>query len=407
MQILHILDHSLPLHSGYSFRTANILREQQRRGWETHQLTGPRQTGCTVSEETAENLHFHRTPSPTGLGSRHPLIGPWLETRQTEQRLLELATRLKPDILHAHSPVLDALPALRVARRLGLPVVYEIRAFWEDAAVDHGTTHEGSARYRATRALETWLMQRVDHIFTICEGLRRDILARGILPDKVTVIPNAVDIAHFQLASPPDPALKRQLGLDTNARLLGFIGSFYAYEGLDLLLDALPRLLQTDPDLRVLLVGGGPQETNLKTQAQRLGLADRVVFTGRVPHTEVNRYYDLVDLLVYPRHSMRLTELVTPLKPLEAMAQGRLLVASDVGGHRELIRDGETGRLFAAGNVEALAQAIRDLLAHESDWPAMRQAGRRFVEQERNWTQSVAHYAAPYTHLIERARRSR
>jgi len=406
MQILHILDHSLPLHSGYSFRTANILCEQQRRGWKTHQLTGPRQTGCTVSDETAEGLHFHRTPAPTGLGSRHPLIGPWLETRQTEQRLLELATRLKPDILHAHSPVLDALPALRVARRLGLPVVYEIRAFWEDAAVDHGTTHEGSVRYRATRALETWVMQRVDHLFTICEGLRHDILARGIPPDKVTVIPNAVDIEHFQLASPPDPGLKRQLGLDANARILGFIGSFYAYEGLDLLLDALPHLLQTHPDIRVLLVGGGPQEGNLKAQAQRLGLADRVVFTGRVPHTEVNRYYDLVDLLVYPRHSMRLTELVTPLKPLEAMAQGRLLVASDVGGHRELIRNGETGQLFAAGNVEALAQAIRDLLAHEADWSAMRQAGRRFVEQERNWTQSVAHYADPYRHLIERASRS-
>lgn len=401
MQIQHILDHSLPLHSGYSFRTANILREQQRRGWKTHQLTGPRQTGCTVSEETAEGLHFHRTPAPTGLGSRHPLIGPWLETRLTERRLLELATRLKPDILHAHSPVLDALPALRVARRLGLPVVYEIRAFWEDAAVDHGTTHEGSARYRATRALETWVMQRVDHIFTICEGLRRDILARGIPPDKVTVIPNAVDITHFQLAGPPDPALKRRLGLDTNARLLGFIGSFYAYEGLDLLLDTLPRLLQTHPDLRVLLVGGGPQEANLKAQAQQLGLADKVVFTGRVPHTEVSRYYDLVDLLVYPRHSMRLTELVTPLKPLEAMAQGRLLVASDVGGHRELIHDGETGRLFAAGNIEALTQAISDLLAHESSWPAMRQAGRRFVEQERNWTKSVDYYAEPYRRLAK------
>jgi len=406
MQVMHILDHSLPLHSGYSFRTANILREQQRRGWKTHQLTGPRQTDCTVSEETTEDLHFHRTPAPTGLGSRHPLIGPWLETRQTEQRLLELATRLKPDILHAHSPVLDALPALRVARRLGLPVVYEIRAFWEDAAVDHGTTREGSVRYRATRALETWVMQRVDHLFTICEGLRHDILARGIPPDKVTVIPNAVDIEHFQLASPPDPELKRQLGLEANARIFGFIGSFYAYEGLDLLLDALPHLLQTHPDIRVLLVGGGPQEANLKAQAQRLGLTDRVVFTGRVPHTEVNRYYDLVDLLVYPRHSMRLTELVTPLKPLEAMAQGRLLVASDVGGHRELIRNGETGQLFAAGNVEALAQGIRDLLTHEADWSAMRQAGRRFVEQERNWTQSVAHYAEPYRHLIERASRS-
>ena len=402
MRILHILDHSLPLHSGYSFRTANILREQQQRGWETHQLTGPRQTDCQVLVEESEGLRFNRTPAPTGLGSGHPLIGPWLETGHTERRLLELANRLKPDILHAHSPVLDALPALRVGRRLGLPVVYEIRAFWEDAAVDHGTTHEGSARYRATRALETWVMNRVDHLFTICEGLRSDIVSRGIPSAKVTVIPNAVDIEHFQLASPPDPALKLQLGLDEHTRVIGFIGSFYAYEGLDLLLDALPHLLQTHPDLRLLLVGGGPQETNLKAQAQRLGIASQVVFTGRVPHTQVNRYYDLVDVLAYPRHSMRLTELVTPLKPLEAMAQGRLLVASDVGGHRELIRDGETGRLFAAGKVEALARAIRDLLAREADWPAMRQAGRRFVEQERNWTKSVDNYEEPYRRLSGR-----
>lgn len=400
MRILHILDHSLPLHSGYSFRTANLLREQQRRGWETHQLTGPRQSGCRASEDESEGLRFHRTQAPDGPGARHPLIGPWLETRQTESRLLELAARLKPDILHAHSPVLDALPALRVSRRLGIPLVYEIRAFWEDAAVDHGTTHEGSLRYRATRSIETWVMKGVDHLFTICEGLRRDIVSRGIPPEKVTVIRNAVDIEHFQLANPPDQALKHRLGLE-NGRVIGFIGSFYAYEGLDLLLDALPQLLQTQPDLRILLVGGGPQEANLKAQAQRLGIANKVVFTGRVPHAEVSRYYDLIDLLVYPRHSMRLTELVTPLKPLEAMAQGRLLVASDVGGHRELIRDGETGQLFAAGDVEALTQSICNLLARESDWPAMRQAGRRFVEQERNWRRSVDNYAEPYARLVQ------
>ena len=126
-------------------------------------------------------------------------------------------------------------------------------------------------------------MRRLDHLFTICEGLRHDILARGIPPDKVTVIPNAVDIEHFQLANPSDPELKHQLGFDANAPILGFIGSFYAYEGPDLLLDALPRLLQTHPDIRVLLIGGSPQEANLKAQIQRLGLANRVVFTGRVP----------------------------------------------------------------------------------------------------------------------------
>jgi glycosyltransferase involved in cell wall biosynthesis len=161
--------------------------------------------------------------------------------------------------------------------------------------------------------------------------------------------------------------------------------------------------LQQRPDVRVLLVGGGPQDAALKAQAQRLGVADKVVFTGRVLHADVQRYYDLVDVLAYPRHSMRLTELVTPLKPLEAMAQGRLLVASDVGGHKELIRHGETGMLFKAGNAQALTQTVVDLLAAQATWPAIRQAGRRFVEEERNWTRSVANYAKVYASLAARA----
>ena len=321
--------------------------------------------------------------------------------RATEARLEQLARELKPDVLHAHSPVLNAIPAIRVGKRLGIPVVYEIRAFWEDAAVDHGTTAEGSIRYRATRAMETWALKRVDHAFTICEGLRADIVARGIPAAKVTVIPNAVDIEGFQLSGDPDPELRRQLGL-ADCTTVGFVGSFYAYEGLDLLLDAFPALLQNRPDLRLLLVGGGPQDANLKAQAQRLGVADKVVFTGRVPHSEVSRYYDQIDLLAYPRHSMRLTELVTPLKPLEAMAQGRLFVASDVGGHKELIRDGETGKLFKAGSAEALAAAIDDMLDHRECWPAMREAGRHFVEEVRNWKNSVANYIPVYGRLTQR-----
>ena len=302
-------------------------------------------------------------------------------------------------MLHAHSPVLNAIPALRVGRRLGLPVVYEVRAFWEDAAVDHGTTHEGSARYRLTRSLETWALKRADHVTTICEGLRSDIVGRGVPAERVTVIPNAVDIEAFDPGGTPDEALKAELGL-AGCTVVGFIGSFYAYEGLDLLLDALPRIVRTLPDVRLLLVGGGPQEQALREQAARLGLESSVVFTGRVPHAEVQRYYDLIDVLAYPRHSMRLTELVTPLKPLEAMAQGRLLVASDVGGHRELIRDGETGMLFRAGSADSLAETIVQLLAKREYWPELRLAGRRFVEQERNWAASVARYHDVYGGLL-------
>lgn len=408
LRVLHVLDHSIPLHSGYTFRTLSLLREQRKLGWETHHLTSPKHgagLGAKADgalEQTVDGWHFHRSPAAvvSKLGGL-PGLGQWQLMGVLQKRLQTVAEALRPDIIHAHSPVLNALPALKVGRRLGIPVVYEVRAFWEDAAVDHGTTAEGSLRYRLTRAMETHALKRVDHVFTICEGLRSDIVARGVGADRVTVIPNAVDIEAFEPGGRPDAALKAQLGL-TDCTVLGFIGSFYAYEGLDLLLDALPQILARRPEVRVLLVGGGPQDEALKAQAQRLGVADKVVFTGRVPHAEVTRYYDLVDALVYPRHSMRLTELVTPLKPLEAMAQGRILVASGVGGHQELIRDGETGLLFAAGQAEALAAAVNRLLATPELWPRLRAQGRQFVENERNWRASVSRYPAVYERLLPR-----
>lgn len=395
LRVLHVLDHSIPLHSGYTFRTLSILREQARLGWTTFHITSPKQGPTANAFDDVDDLRFHRTPMLTGPLSRLPISRELLLMKRLEQRLEEVARAVQPDIIHAHSPVLNAFPAIRVGRRLGIPVAYEIRAFWEDAAVDHGTTREGSLRYRASRQLETRAIRQADHVFTICEGLRSDIAARGIDKEKITVIPNAVDIESFAPDGAPDEALKAQLGL-AGCTVVGFIGSFYAYEGLDLLLDAFPLILFQLPDVRILLVGGGPQEDALKAQAQRLGIADKVVFAGRVPHAEVQRYYDLVDVLAYPRHSMRLTELVTPLKPLEAMAQGRLLVASDVGGHRELIRDGETGMLFHAGSATSLAAAIVKLMAKSEYWPEIRAAGRQFVERERNWQASVARYCEPY-----------
>ncbi|MDP1924764.1 MAG: glycosyltransferase, exosortase A system-associated [Thiobacillus sp.] len=402
MKILHVFDHTLPLHSGYTFRSAAILREQRKLGWDTYHLSGPKQINCSVAEEDADGLHFYRTPKPTGLLAKLPGADPFAVMGAIESRLFELAQTLRPDVIHAHSPVLDAVPAIRVGRKLGIPVVYEIRAFWEDAAVDHGTTQAGSLRYKLTRALETWAVKNADAVTVICEGLRQDLAARGIEPGKITVIPNAVDIDKFSVGGKPDSGLKMKLGLGTS-RVLGFIGSFYAYEGLDLLLDALPAILKQMPDVKVLLVGGGPQEVALKKQVMALDLKERVIFTGRVPHGEVNRYYDLIDVLVYPRHPMRLTELVTPLKPLEAMAQGRLMVASDVGGHKELIADGKTGVLFRAGQADDLAAKVVGLLQDESGWDEMKRNGREFVDSERNWAASVARYRSVYGGLIRGA----
>ena len=404
MRILHVLDHSLPLHSGYTFRTREILRQQRLLGWETFHLTSPKHGlggGRRVDREEADGLLFYRTPVPPVASA--PLLGQLAISHALERRLLSLAGELEPDIIHAHSPALNGRAALRVARRLGIPFIYEIRAFWEDAAVDHGTSRENGLRYKLTRMLETHVVRHADHVTTICEGLRRDIIARGIAPDRVTVIPNAVDIEEFPPEQARDEALARAHGLE-GGLVLGFIGSFYAYEGLDVLLQALPGILQGLPDVRVLLVGGGPEEQNLRGLARRLGLEKVVAFTGRVDHGRVRDYYRLMDIMVYPRHSMRLTELVTPLKPLEAMANCRLVIASDVGGHRELIRDRQTGWLFRAGDPSALARGVLELAAAREIWPRLRAAGRRFVEEERNWPASVARYRGIYEGLVRHTR---
>lgn len=399
MRILHVLDHSLPLHSGYTFRTAAILREQRALGWETLQLTTPRHGTAAADAEDVGGWRFHRTAASRNAVSMIP-GGVYLqEMAATARRVAQLSASFHPDVLHAHSPVLNALPTLRVGHRRGIPVVYEVRALWEDAAVDHGRTREGSVRYRASRALESLALRHADHVTTICEGLREEIIARGIAADRITVIPNAVDTDEFRGGTEPDAALRTRLGLD-GATVVGFAGSFYAYEGLDLLIEAAAQLLPRLPRLKLLLVGGGFQEPALKALAAERRIADRVVFAGRVPHGEVQRYYDLIDVLAYPRHRMRLTEIVTPLKPLEAMAQGRMFVASDVGGHRELVRDGETGFLFPAGDAAALARAIEAVLARRAEWPRLSAQARRFVEAERTWARSVGRYASVYQSLL-------
>lgn len=403
LRILHVLDHSIPLQSGYTFRTCGIIREQQRLGWTTVQLTSPKHTAAGPAEEDVDGLHFYRTPTPNGLMARIPLLREISQMRATARRLAEIARDTRPDVLHVHSPVLNAFPALWVGRQMRIPVVYEVRAFWEDAAVDHGTNREWGPRYRATRALETFAMRRADRVTTICDGLKTDIVARGIAESRVTVIPNAVDVTAFAFDTAPDAALKHALGLD-GCTIVGFIGSFYAYEGLDLLLEATESIVERVPHARVLLVGGGPHESSLKATAKNLGIEDKVIFAGRVPHRDVQRYYSIVDILAYPRRSMRLTELVTPLKPLEAMAQGKLFVASDVGGHRELILDRQTGVLFRAGDAKSLADAVVGLLADRASWPQLRAEGRRFVERERSWQGSVARYQGVFDGLTTRTR---
>ena len=392
MRVLHVLDHSLPLQSGYVFRTLGILSAQREFGWGTVQLTSPRYHSGETAIERVDGWEFHRTLT---RASRSPLIREVQEMRATERKLHELIAQYQPDILHSHSPVLNGIPALRAARRAKLPLIYEVRAFWEDAAVDLGRTRANSLRYRAIRQLETYVLQRADGVVTLCEGMRKEIARRGIPDQRIAVVPNAVEPTHFGRVQERDQSLAKSLEL-SDRTVLGFIGSFYHYEGLDLLLSALPQIRAARPDTVLLLVGGGPEEAKLRSKISQENLAEAVRFVGRVPHGEVRRYYDLVDYFVYPRRRIRLTELVTPLKPLEAMAEGRIVLASDVGGHRELIRDSETGFLFAPDDPASIAHRVIEVLSKKDEHSRIRDAARDYVATERTWPVCASSYRELY-----------
>jgi len=400
MKVLHALDHSLPVSDGYAFRSDAILRGQRALGWQTVQVTGPKHPPAEGDTEIAAGLEYLRTRSGEDWLSALPAGDQLAVITGLRRRLRGVIARERPDLVHAHSPCLNAIAAMS----LGLPVVYEMRSSWEDAAVSSGTTTEGSARYRASRALETWALRRANAVTTICEGLRRDVIARGIPAERVTVVPNAVDpqaLRAARSAAGAGAAARARLGLG-GEWVLGFIGSFFAWEGLTLLLDALPAVVARRPEVRLLLVGAGAQDALLREQSERLGLGRHVLFAGQVPHHEVADLYEAIDLLVYPRLPMRLTDMVTPLKPLEAMALGKLFVASDVGGHKELVRHGETGVLFDAGNREALAACILSVMDDPGLQQRLREAGPRYIDQERTWVRVVPRYREVYERVLGR-----
>jgi len=399
-RILHVLDHSLPAHSGYTFRTRALMKAQVAKGWAVAGVTGVRHPEPGPDGETVDGLTFYRTPP---IAPARSPIREWREIGALAKRVAALVEEWKPDLLHAHSPVLDAMAALRVGKRLGIPVIYEIRAFWEDASVGNGTGREGSLRYRLTKRVETHAVKSADAVAVICEGLRGDLIARGIDPAKIIVSPNGVDLELFGDPPPRDDALAETLGLAADDVVIGYIGSFYDYEGIDDLIAAMPALVAAQPGARLLLVGGGPMEAALKRQAAASPAAPHIHFVGRVPHSQVERYYSLIDILAYPRKKMRLTDLVTPLKPLEAMAQGKLVAASDVGGHRELIEDGKTGTLFAPDDPGAIAHALAALLENRGIWPERRRTARIFVETHRNWSSNILRYEPVYQRLLRGA----
>ena len=388
-RVLHVLDHSLPIGSGYSYRSRSILLAQRRLGLEPTVVTSPKQgpgpDGCDV----LDGISHYRTG---GAAGGVPIVHELNLMRRLAGRIADIARSERIEVIHAHSPVLNGLPALWAGRRLGLRTVYEVRTLWEDAAVSHGTHAEASVRYRASRFLETVVLRQADAVIAICNGLRAEVIGRGVAPSRVTVIPNGVGSEWFE-PQPRAAALAERLGV-ADGPVLGYIGSFSHYEGLPFLIEAMPEIALRVPGVKLILAGSGRDEEAVRAAARRAGPS--VVMLGRVPQAQVRDLYTLLTALVLPRQRMRITELVTPLKPLEAMAAGIPVLASDVGGHAELIADGRTGLLFKAESRDSLVEQAVRIVGDERLRSHLIESARRWVREERTWDRTTTGYLRAY-----------
>lgn len=354
MKILHVLNISIPDMAGYTSRAYYLVNGQKKLGVEPVVLASERQVSKSDTFiDTFDGIRYYRTVRNNGLIRKIPFLAQINEINDLGKQVAKVCRKEKIDIVHAHSPSLVGAACLDFCRRNKIPLVYEIRAFWEDAAVDSGAVVEGSLNYKLRRHHETKVVRCADTVITICSGLKNDLLNRNIPADKIHIVPNGVDHELFKPLE-TDVKLKEALGM-SGKTIIGFIGSFFNFEGLQDLIRAMPLIILKNVNTILLLVGKGQVDKELRELAISLNLEKNVVFVGQIPHDQVSNYYSIIDVLVYPRISKRITELVTPLKPLEAMSMAKSTLMSDVGGLRELVDAENVAVFFRAGDVTDLA----------------------------------------------------
>lgn len=383
----------MPYVCGYSLRSDHILSLQKQAGIEIAVVSSARQPDNRV-DEVINGIRYFRTPSPRLAPSP---IREWQLMNALKQQVRRACREFAPDIIHAHSPVLVGAPAAAVARAASIPFVYEIRDLWENAVVDRGRFSMMSPSYRLARWFETSVLRRADAIVAIGENLQRELQARS--GKDVLIVANGVDTESFQ---PLQPAGEWTRAWNpSGGPLLAYIGSFQPYEGLDVLVRAMPLIAARRSDVSLIVAGDGPERPALEQLAKDCGVESIVRFTGRVPHARVCEIYAVADLLVYPRLDTMTTRLTTPLKPLEALAMEKAVLASDLPALRELIADGRTGLMFKAADAGDLAAKALQLL----DDPALRarlgRDGRAFVLESKQWRDNVARYAPLYERLMK------
>jgi len=399
-RVLHIVTDALPSTSaGYTVRTQEIALAQQAAGLDPHVVT---RIGFPV---TAGAVDGRKTVTVDGVPYRRLL--PWVmpgrmdALYQTHLRYAAALTAdLQPAVLHAASNYANAVIALALRDATRLPVVYEVRGFWEDTWLSrHAGTRDLklSDRYRLTRALETHCMQSADLVVTLGEAMRDEILERGVDPDKVIIVPNGVSEEFLRPLPDDQGKLRASLGIEPGQHVVGLVSSLVAHEGIGTLLEAVKILNDRGVRTRALIVGDGPERPALQRQAEALGID--AIFPGRVPMSQVRAYHAVLDAFVVPRTPDRVCQLVTPLKPVEAMASGLPVVVSGVRALSEIVNDKVTGLVSPPLDPAALADTLQTALEDPELRAELGANAREWVARDRTWAHNAARYREAYERL--------
>ncbi|GHD11676.1 glycosyltransferase [Zhihengliuella salsuginis] len=392
--------------NGYSTRTSGLVSGLAANGEDVFVAARPgypwdsKTSGPSLETKRSNRIHegvrYVYNPGPNV--ARTPLD---TYLHQAADAYVREAVINRPALIQSASNHLTALPALLAARRLGVPFVYEVRGLWEiTEAAAKGEAWTSTEKFGIARDLESLVAREADQVLAITEEVRDELIRRGVSADRIRLVPNAADPAKFVPVS-RDRSLAARLGIEPGHFVIGYAGSMVSYEGLDLLVDAFAELADRNPDARLLLVGDGPSLESLKRQVRELDLMSRVVFTGRVDSGDIPAYLSLFDAAPCPRVSNVVTEMVSPLKPLEAMAAGIAVVGSDVAPLRHLLGAvGERGLLFDAGNAAHLAERLAELMDDESLRADLGRAARWWTVHERSWEAIADRVAAAHAPLL-------
>ncbi len=412
-RIVYVAASSLPYHSaGYGARTHALMRALQQRGWDMQVVARPGYPNdrwdyphwaLAPAQLNIDDIPYWFAPNRAKLRFARDIEGYHLDAcAQLEARCREL----RPAIIHAASNYNCGLIAIEVGRRLGIPVVYEVRGFWHISKAASAPSYEYSDHYRMIEGFEVQAARAADHVFAITSGVANLLADAGVPAATISLLPNAAEVAAFA-PMPPDAALREQYQLG-DAVVLGYIGSLNAYEGLDDLFTAVAELRRIAAaqqtaarSVKILIVGDGAARAALEAQAVQLGLAAITHFTGRLAPADVRRYYSVIDIFVLPRKPTQVCELVSPLKPFEAMAMERCVVASDVAAQADIIDDGVTGRRFAKGDVHDFARVLHDLITDPGQRYRLGTAAGQWVRTERTWDNIADRVDAVYRQLTD------